>query len=126
VCGVTGPDQYDALYAGTVGGDAAAQARALRMIDACLATDPAEVPAWTVLSLMRLKQYARALEVHATHVTSDDAGIGLRVWGPDAAPMRRLPQFTAAAERIGWVDAWEKYGPPDVCERTAPRQYRCN
>jgi TolB-like protein len=125
LCGMTGPAQYDALYAGTVGGDAAAQARSMQMIDACLATEPDEVPAWTVVSLMRLKQHARALEVFAAHMTSDDAGVALRVWAPDAAPMRRLPQFSDAAERIGWVDAWEKYGPPDRCERTAPRQYRC-
>jgi hypothetical protein len=125
VCGGTGPDQYDALYAGTVGGDAAAQAHATRMVDACLAEGQAETPAWTVASLMRLKDFPRALGVFASRKTTDDAGIGFRVWGPEFTPMRRLPQFSEAASRIGWVDAWEKYGPPDACKRTAPRQYQC-
>ena len=125
VCGSTTPDKFDTLAAGTIGGDASAHARALQIIDECLDTKPAEVPAWTVLSLMRLKQYARALEVFSGRTSQDDAGIAFRTWSPDGAPMRQLPEFSEAARRIGWVDAWEKYGPPDACTRTAPGQYRC-
>jgi TolB-like protein/Flp pilus assembly protein TadD len=125
-CGpIAGPPEYDALLADVFSGDAGAHARALQTIDACLDTKPFENPAWTVILLMRLERYAQALEVFAGHATRDDAGIGFRVWAPKEAPIRRLPQFSAAASRIGWVDAWEKYGPPDACKRTAPRQYVC-
>jgi hypothetical protein len=125
VCGGVGPEQYDTLYAGTVGGDADAQARSMQMVDQCLASNPAERPAWVLVSLLRLKQYARAIEEYAGHPTADDAGFAFRIWSPEGAPIRRLPQFPDAAERIGWVDTWEKYGAPDACTRTAPRQYRC-
>ena len=74
---------------------------------------------------MRLKQYARALDVLANRISTDDAGIAFRLWAPENAPIRQLPQFSEAARKIGWVDAWEKYGPPDACTRTAPGQYRC-
>ena len=63
LCGGVGPGRFDTLLAGTIGGDASAQARSLALIDQCLASQPDEAPAWTVISLMRLKQYARALDV---------------------------------------------------------------
>jgi TolB-like protein/Tfp pilus assembly protein PilF len=125
VCGGVGPDQIDTVLAGTFGGDANAQARSLQLIDQCLASKRAEVPAWTLISLMRLNQFPRALEAFAERVSTDDAGVSFRIWAPDAAPMRRLPQFSEAARRIGWVDAWEKYGPPDLCTRSAPGAYKC-
>jgi TolB-like protein/Tfp pilus assembly protein PilF len=126
LCGGVGAGHFDTLLEGTIHGDAGAQARSLRLIDECLATHPAIVPSWTVLSLMRLKQYARALDVFAGRLITDDAGVMLRMWAPENAPMRALPQFPEAARKIGWVEAWEKYGPPDACERVAPGQYRCH
>ena len=126
VCGSTAPDKFDTLLAGTIAGDASAQARSLQIIDDCLDTKPAEVPAWIVLSLMRLKQYARAIEIFSGRTTQDDAGIAFRVWSPEGAAIRQLPQFPEAARKIGWVAAWEKYGPPDTCSRLAPGQYRCH
>jgi len=123
-CGDPSPTKFDTLLAGTVQGDAAAQARAMQIIDDCLATKPAEIPAWTVASLVRLKMYARALDLIRSS-TSDDAGIGFRIWSPEGAPLRALPGFADVTERWGWVDAWEKYGAPDLCTRVAPRQYHC-
>ncbi len=125
-CGSVGPGRYDTLLAGTIDGDASAQARSLQLIDECLATRPAELPSWTVLSLMRLKQYARALDLFGGRMTSDDAGVMLRMWAPDKAPMRALPQFTEAARKLGWIEAWEQYGAPDACERLGPRRYQCH
>ena len=125
VCGSADPGKYDTLFEGTLGGDARAQARALQVVDDCLATKPDIVPAWTVIALIRLKHYARALDLFAGRVSADDAGIAFRIWSPEDAAIRRLPAFSEAARRIGWVDAWEQYGPPDTCTRIAPRQYSC-
>ena len=36
--------------------------------------------------------------------STDDAGIAMRVWSPEGAPMRRLPGFNAAAAQVGWVE----------------------
>jgi TolB-like protein/Tfp pilus assembly protein PilF len=124
-CGSAGPVPIDTVLAGAIDGDAAAQARALQLVEQCLATHPDPVPAWTVLSLLRLKQHARGLEVFAGKTSQDDAGIAFRIWSPDGAPVRRLPQFADAARRIGWTAAWDKYGPPDTCTRSSPGRYAC-
>jgi TolB-like protein/Tfp pilus assembly protein PilF len=124
VCGNPDPKKLDTLFAGTLGGDAAAQAKAVAIIDDCVDTKPAELPSWTVISLMRLQQYDRALDLLANR-TSDDAGVGFRMWAPQSAAMRQRPAFAGVTDRFGWIDAWEKYGPPDLCTRVAPRQYRC-
>jgi tetratricopeptide (TPR) repeat protein len=120
------PDtEFPELLAGTLRGDAAQRARAVAIVDECLATRPAPTPAWTVISLIRLGNYPRALALLATGPTSDDAGLAFRIWAPAGAPIRQLPGFAEAARRIGWVDAWEKYGAPDTCTRVAPREYAC-
>jgi TolB-like protein/Flp pilus assembly protein TadD len=125
ICGDASPATMGELLAGTVHGDAAAQARSRAIIDACVATNPADLPSWTVLSLMRLAEWQRALDLFANRRSTDDAGVAFRLWSPFSTPMRLLPGFPAAAQKIGWVDAWEKYGPPDLCTRTAPRVYAC-
>jgi hypothetical protein len=99
--------------------------RALALVDECLATHPKPMPAWAVAALVRLHQPARALAMVAGPPTSDDAGIGFRLWSPAWAELRQLPQFSDAAARIGWMDAWDKYGPPDKCRRVSPRKYVC-
>jgi tetratricopeptide (TPR) repeat protein len=125
-CGAIDPASMRELITGTVRGNEVTQARARAIIEDCVATDPPEVPAWTVVSLMRLGDWQRALDVLASRPSTDDSGIAFRLWSPLGTPMRLLPGFPAAVDKIGWVDAWEKYGPPDLCTRTAPRVYACH
>jgi TolB-like protein/tetratricopeptide (TPR) repeat protein len=40
------------------------------------------------------------------------------LWGPEMAPFRRDPRFHALATRLGFMDYWKRYGPPDVCDLT--------
>jgi tetratricopeptide (TPR) repeat protein len=124
-CGEAATDKFDRLTAGFFGADAAAQARSRAVIDDCVATRPEEMPAWVIASLMRLGDNERALRLLAQQATTDDAGLAMRIWGSDGAPVRTLPGFNAAADAIGMVDAWEKYGAPDLCTRSAPRVYTC-
>jgi TolB-like protein/Tfp pilus assembly protein PilF len=123
-CGNYKPD-YEQLLAGVIHGDAAAQARSRAMLEACLAQAPDVLPTWVVVSYLRLGEDQRALELFANHATADDPGLSFRLWGSQGAKARRLPEFSAVEEKIGWIDAWEKYGPPDLCTRTAPRRYTC-
>jgi len=123
-CGDTKPD-YEQVIAGYFGADAAAQARSRALLEACAAASPKELPSWVVAGFMRMGDYQRAMDLAASHPTTDDAGLGIRVFSPQGTGMRRLPGFNAAAEKLGWLDAWEKYGPPDLCTRTAPRVYTC-
>jgi hypothetical protein len=36
-------------------------------------------------------------------------------------PFRRDPRFPAFAERLGMIDYWKQYGPPDSCDLTGER-----
>jgi tetratricopeptide (TPR) repeat protein len=123
-CGKTRPD-FELLGMGLFGGDAAAQARSRAMLEDCVAQATPELPAWVVMGFMRMGDYQRALDLAASRPTTDDVGLGIRAFSPQGAGLRRLPGFNAAAEKLGWLDAWEKYGPPDLCTRTAPRVYSC-
>ena len=38
------------------------------------------------------------------------------VWLPELAAFRRDPRFQTLTERIGLMDYWRKYGPPDSCD----------
>ena len=58
--------------------------------------------------------------------STDDAGLAFRLFSPLGKHARSLPGFKIVAEKLGWIDAWEKYGPPDLCTRTAPRVYACH
>jgi hypothetical protein len=78
-----------------------------------------------VVGLLRLGDDERALALMAQGITTDDAGLAFRLFSPQGRHARTLPGFQVVAEKIGWIDAWEKYGPPDLCTRTAPRVYAC-
>ena len=119
------PLDFEQVYAGMFGAHAAAQARTRKLLEACLAADSRQVPAHVVASFLRLGDDERALALVAGDPTTDDAGLGFRLFGPQGKRARSLPGFLVVAESVGWIDAWEKYGPPDLCTRTGPRTYAC-
>ena len=54
------------------------------------------------------------------------------IWfdAPASAALRQHPDFPAFAERIGLVEAWERYGWPAQCQPTSPvaehaSEFRC-
>ena len=38
------------------------------------------------------------------------------MWTPERRPFRRDPRFQALATRLGLIEYWQQYGPPDGCE----------
>ncbi len=40
------------------------------------------------------------------------------IWAPEMSPFRQDPRFGALAARLGLVDYWRRYGPPDECAVT--------
>jgi TolB-like protein/Tfp pilus assembly protein PilF len=120
------PLDFETVYAGMFGADAAAQARARQVIEACAAIPHREMPAYVVAALLRLGDDERALALLAEKPSSDDAGLAFRLLSPQGKRARTLPGFRVVAENVGWIDVWEKYGPPDLCTRTAPRTYTCH
>ncbi len=38
------------------------------------------------------------------------------LWIPEMRPFRQDPRFQALADRLGLIEYWKQYGPPDNCE----------
>jgi TolB-like protein len=38
------------------------------------------------------------------------------LWGPEQRPFRRDPRFQQLVTRLGLIDYWKQYGPPDDCD----------
>ena len=110
---------------GAIGGDAAERAKALAVVDECLATKPERVPLWAVQGLFELAPTERALQVIAQGPTTDDAGLFNYFWSPRGREMRRALAFPEFARKVGFAALWDRYGPPDSCQRQAPSNYVC-
>ena len=109
---------------GIDGGDAPARARALAVVDECLAAKPTKVPYWVASGLLQLDP-KRALPVIAQGPTTDEGGIFMRLWGTQGRAARQLPEFAAFARKLGFAALWDKYGPPDDCNKNAAGDYVC-
>jgi TolB-like protein len=113
------------LSDGVYGGDAAARAKALAVIEQCLATRPAMIPAWVPVYPMRLDEPAKALAATLAGPSDSLASIFNILWSAHGRSARCLPEFGEFARKMGLADLWEKYGPPDRCHRVAPRDFAC-
>jgi hypothetical protein len=38
------------------------------------------------------------------------------LWGPEMRNFRQSPGFQSLIARLGWMEYWERFGPPDGCE----------
>ncbi|HTA65446.1 MAG TPA: hypothetical protein VK753_08075 [Xanthomonadaceae bacterium] len=110
---------------GTMGGDAAARAKALAVVDECLSAKPDRTPLWAVQGLVHLATPERALQVIAQGPTTDDAGLFMFFWGPSYRDLLHSADFPGFARKIGLAALWDRYGPPDGCQRKAPGEYVC-
>jgi TolB-like protein/Flp pilus assembly protein TadD len=110
---------------GAFGGDAAARAKALAVVEGCLAAKPDVVPLWSILGLLKFEQPERALRTIEQGPTSDDAGVFIYFWIPQNRAVRELPEFADFARRLGFAALWDKYGPPDACSKNAAGDYAC-
>ena len=46
-------------------------------------------------------------------------------WGPSYRDLRHSADFPGFARKIGLAALWDRYGPPDSCQRKAPSEYVC-
>ena len=111
---------------GCIGGDAPGRAKALAIIDGCLASKPVVVPLLVPHGLMRMGLPARALEAMAPGPVTDEAGLFVYLWGPDGRDTRRLPEFAQFLRKSGLADLWDSYGAPDACHKNAAGDYFCD
>lgn len=121
------PDTSLSVYfQGAIGGDAAAREKALEVVDECLASKPARIPLWALQGLMVLAPAERALQIIAQGPSTDDAGLFNYFWSPKRTELRHSPAFPDFARKVGFAALWDRYGPPDSCERRAPADYICS
>jgi TolB-like protein len=120
------PDGARAILAQGVFGDAAQRAKAVTVIDTYLATQPKTVSGVAPWALLLLGEPARALALAQDPQTSNDTLFLSWLWSTQGAPARKLPQFPEFTRKMGLTDLWEKYGPPDDCQRKAPGDYVCD
>jgi tetratricopeptide (TPR) repeat protein len=113
-------------FEGVDGGDAVARAKALAVVEECLVAKPDRIPLWVTQGLHHLDTPRRTLQVIALGPTTDDAGLFNFLWSPSWTDVRKLPEFPDFARKVGFADVWDRYGPPDNCQRNAPGDYVCN
>jgi TolB-like protein/Tfp pilus assembly protein PilF len=119
------PPAAPAVVAAGVYGDAAAHAAALALVEQIQASQSGRLPAFVPYSLLRLGEPRRALAV-LQHGLSNNSALFFHVlWSPAERATRALPEFKDLMLKIGMVDLWDRYGPPDACRRQAAGKYVC-
>jgi hypothetical protein len=68
---------------------------AYRLLNRCLAEQPSDAP-----------MMGEAMEY---------------LWRPEMRPFRQDRRFQALAKRLGLIDYWRRYGPPDDCDLRADK-----
>ncbi len=107
-------------------GDAAARARALALLDDVLAKPHDHIPGMIPVSLFLLGEPAKALAVEHKQLTGDTTDFLALLWSPRGKVMRDLPEFQTFLRDFGFVDLWDKYGPPDICHKNDKGDYACD
>jgi hypothetical protein len=120
------PADASAVIAAGVYGDAAAHAAALALLDRIQAPQTGRLPAFVPYSLLLLGESKQALTAMQQRLTNNNALFFHLLWNPAARTTRALPEFKAFTQKTGLVGLWDRYGPPDVCRRVAPGDYKCD
>ena len=95
------------------------------MIKRHLATRPKFVSGVVPYALIMFRRPTEALELLAQGPTRNDLFAFPLLWGPEGHEARHLASFPDFCRRVGWVDLWEREGPPDLCRRVEPLTFVC-
>ncbi len=60
--------------------------------------------------------FAIAEQLRAQFRAENPIGAWSWLWSPELAPFRRDARFQGFVTRLGMIDYWKMYGPPDSCE----------
>jgi TolB-like protein len=82
--------------------------------------DPGFRQRWMAVSFTMLDALDPAYRV-VNRVVDENARSGTDwepafLWLPEMRPFRKDPRFQALVTRIGLIDYWKQYGPPDACD----------
>lgn len=120
------PPEAVEAFAGARVGDPVAIEQARRIIEAHLAARPARINALVPLTLLRMGEVERGLDVFAKGPTSFDAVFLGEVLGTRLVPQAwASPAFPAFLRRTGIAAYWDEFGPPAHCRKLDNGDYRC-
>ena len=77
------------------------------------------------LYLFRLDAPKLGLEILNTRQMGEGIDAMNWIWTRQGAPIRALPEFDAYLRAFHFPALWDKYGPPDMCTKSAAGDYVC-
>lgn len=120
------PPEAAETFAGARVGDPGAIEQAKAIIDAHLAAGPARINALVPLTLLRMGEVERGLDMFANHSTSNDPAFLGEVLGTRLVPQARAsPAFPDFLRDTGVAAYWDEFGPPAHCRKLDNGDYRC-
>ena len=75
--------------------------------------------------LFRLDAPKLGLEILNTRQMGEGIDAMNWIWTRQGAPIRALPEFDAYLRAFHFPALWDKYGPPDMCTKSAAGDYVC-
>jgi TolB-like protein len=133
-CGGSGPDAMPrSIRVGTAGTPAERQAF-IAMAEQCIALRP--MPVWVAIHLAQVGAFEVAVAsllaqpgeqvVRAGPLTTNESRWWIWAWSPGYRGARETSGFRRLVQEAGLIEAWERFGPPDLCRRGADGEYECN
>jgi len=104
-------------------GDAPARARAQELIDHIVASKPRWLPGAIPYVLLVMGETTRALELGLRLRSITDTLYFPRFWMPSFRPHRGSPEFRVFVRHAELTTLWDRFGPPDGCQRDASGEY---
>jgi TolB-like protein len=135
-CGGRGPGGLPrSIRLGGAGTPAERQAF-FALAEVCVASRSA-VPVWVTFYLIQLGAHELAVAsllrppgeqgVRATGPRStNEVRWWIWTWSPAYSGVRAAPGFHRLLQETGLIEAWDRFGPPDLCRRIALGEYACS
>jgi TolB-like protein/Tfp pilus assembly protein PilF len=134
-CGGRGPDVVPRSIRLGGAGTPAEREAFIAIAERCLASRP--MPAWVALYLVQVGApelaVASLLEPPGEQVVraagpriTNEARWWILVWSPGYREARIVPGFSRLLREAGLAEAWERFGPPDLCRRGPDGGYACS
>jgi TolB-like protein/DNA-binding winged helix-turn-helix (wHTH) protein/lipoprotein NlpI len=115
------PEFWSLLAQAIFRDEPAARREVLAILDSYFDHPDSHANAYLMQLYLGIGEPGRFMEVFLTRPFPLNAGALSGIWGDNdgARKVRQHPDFPAFAARIGLVDAWQKYGWPDKCQKSA-------
>lgn len=101
-----------------------ARARALALVRRLVAQTAYADSGILAYALIHLGAPDEALAMMAKQPMNASAGLNV-IWRLGGEGARTSPAFPEFARKVGYAALWDQYGPPDLCNKDANGDYRC-